>query len=83
MVSIIIPVFNGQHVLQRCVDSVTKQSYRELEIILVDDGSTDPTLEICKKLALEDSRIKVFHQANKGVSAARNHGLANVVRFRV
>ncbi len=77
MVSIIIPVFNGQHVLQRCVDSVTKQSYRELEIILVDDGSTDPTLEICKKLALEDSRIKVFHQANKGVSAARNHGLAN------
>lgn len=77
MVTIIIPVFNGQDVLERCVYSVTAQSYKKLEILLVDDGSEDSSLEICKRLALADNRIKVFHQPNKGVSAARNNGLAH------
>lgn len=75
MISIIIPVYNGEQHLERCVRSVLAQSYRELDVILVNDGSTDGTGALCDRLAAEDSRIRVIHQTNGGVSAARNAGL--------
>ena len=75
MISIIIPVYNGEQHLERCVRSVLNQTYRKLEIILVNDGSTDGTAALCDRLATEDARIRVIHQENGGVSAARNAGL--------
>lgn len=74
-VSIIIPVYNCGEYLPRCVDSLVRQTYRSLEIILVDDGSTDGTPEICDRLAESDSRLAVVHKANGGVSSARNAGI--------
>ena len=74
-VSIIIPVYNCGDYLPRCVNSLTAQTVRSLEIILVDDGSTDRTSEICDRLAQSDSRIAVVHKANGGVSSARNAGI--------
>lgn len=76
LVSIVVPVYNASEHLVECVDSIAAQSYSNMEIILIDDGSTDSSFRICKKLANEDARIKVFHQKNKGVSAARNRGIA-------
>lgn len=75
LISIIVPVYNTQIYLSRCVQSLLAQTFRQIEIILIDDGSTDSSLDICRKLASTDSRIIVYHQANKGVSAARNQGL--------
>ncbi|WP_181884504.1 glycosyltransferase family 2 protein [Neobacillus piezotolerans] len=74
-VSIIIPVFNVEKYLKKCIDSVIKQSYKEIEIILVNDGSTDASGEICDEYALKDRRIIVIHKKNEGVSSARNTGL--------
>lgn len=74
-ISIIIPVYNVEKYLKRCLDSVINQTYKDLEIILIDDGSTDLSSEICDNYAKADNRIKVFHSENKGVSAARNKGL--------
>lgn len=74
-VSIIVPVYNVEAYLQRCVDSLAKQTYPCIEIVLVDDGSPDKSGELCDTLAKSDSRIQVVHQLNQGVSAARNHGL--------
>lgn len=76
LVSIVIPVYNVETYLERCVASVVGQSYPHLEIILVDDGSTDRCPAICDEWAQKDSRIRVIHQTNGGVSAARNTGLA-------
>lgn len=75
MVSVIIPVYNAEDTLRRCVDSVLTQLYTDLEIILVDDGSTDASGKICDEYAQKDARVVVLHQVNKGVSAARNAGL--------
>lgn len=75
MVSVIIPVYNSEKELNRCIDSVIKQSWNNLEIIIIDDGSTDNSGEICDRLYEQDERIHVFHQTNLGVSAARNVGL--------
>ena len=75
LISIIIPVYNIAAYLPRCLDSVCKQTYPNLEIILIDDGSTDESLKICQNYAQQNPRIRVFHQENKGVSAARNLGL--------
>lgn len=75
MVSIIIPVYNVEKVLRRCLDSVIVQAYTDFELILVDDGSTDASGSICDKYAKSDSRIRVFHKSNAGVSSARNVGL--------
>lgn len=72
LVSVIIPVFNKEKYVQRCLDSVRRSLYSDLEIILVDDGSTDASLDICNNIANEDSRIRVFSQPNGGVSSARN-----------
>ncbi len=74
-VSVIIPVYNVSSCLWRCLDSVLSQTYRNMEIILVDDGSTDDSGEICDAFAARDGRIKVLHQENGGLSAARNAGL--------
>lgn len=74
-ISIVIPVYNAQEYLSQCVDSVKEQTFQDWEIILVDDGSTDSSPELCDQLALSDSRITVIHQPNAGTSAARNTGL--------
>lgn len=74
-VSIIIPVFNVDRYLNRCVDSVLAQSLRDIEVILVDDGSTDSSTEICEQYKMADSRVKVIHKPNQGLSCARNDGI--------
>lgn len=71
----IIPVYNTATYLERCIDSLACQTYRDMEIILVDDGSTDGSGEICDSWIHKDSRFRVIHQANSGVSVARNAGL--------
>lgn len=76
MLSIIVPVYNVQSELERCVHSLIGQTYRDIEIILVDDGSSDGSGEICDFLAKSDSRIVVLHKVNGGLSSARNAGLA-------
>lgn len=76
IVSIIIPVYNIENYIPKCIESVINQSYKDLEIILVDDGSTDDSNNICQHYAKEDDRIKVIQQYNSGVSSARNKGLA-------
>lgn len=75
LVTVIVPVYNVEKYLSRCVDSIINQSYKNLEIILVDDGSTDSSGAICDEYANKDSRVKVIHKENNGVSSARNTGL--------
>lgn len=75
LISIIIPIFNVEAYLDRCITSVCGQTYQNLEIILVDDGSTDRSGRICEGWAARDPRVRVIHQPNSGVSAARNTGL--------
>ena len=74
-ISIVVPIYNTEEYLVQCVNSLRNQSYRNLEIILIDDGSTDNSLKLCNMLANLDDRIKVYHQENKGLSAARNKGI--------
>ncbi len=74
-VSIIIPAYNVEKYLYDCVNSVINQTYKNLDIILVDDGSVDKTADICDGLAEKDTRIRVFHKQNEGLSAARNDGI--------
>ena len=75
LISVIVPVYNIVEWLPRCVNSIRKQTYRNLEIILVDDGSTDNSGAMAEKFALEDKRVRVFHKENGGVSSARNLGI--------
>lgn len=79
LVSIIIPVYNVEKYLSRCIESVLAQSYKKLEVILIDDGSTDNSGKICDKFAAIDHRIKVIHKQNEGLSAARNTGYLNAI----
>lgn len=75
LISVIIPVYNVEPYLRRCVDSILAQSYQNFEILLIDDGSTDASGDICDEYAEQDSRIIAIHQENNGVSSARNAGL--------
>lgn len=74
-VSIIVPVYNVEQYLERCVNSLRNQTLQDLEIILVDDSSTDSSLAICQKMAREDSRVRVIHKVNEGAGKARNSAL--------
>lgn len=75
-VSVIIPVYNAEAYIKECVESVIDQTYRNLEIIIIDDGSADKSIRICKRLKMADRRIRILSQEHRGVSAARNKGLA-------
>ena len=75
IVSVIIPIYQAEKYIKRCVYSVINQTYKDIEILLIDDGSTDNSLIICNELALKDSRIRVFQQENCGVATARNRGI--------
>ncbi|AHM57177.1 putative glycosyltransferase EpsJ [Peptoclostridium acidaminophilum DSM 3953] len=75
IISVVVPIFSNEKYLRRCLDSIVNQTYENLEIILVDDGSTDGSGAICDEYESRDKRIKVLHQTNQGVSAARNAGL--------
>ena len=74
-ISVVIPIYNAEKYLTKCLDSVTSQTYDNLEIILVNDGSTDKSLEICEKYKDKDNRIILINKENKGVSSARNVGI--------
>lgn len=75
LVSIIVPVYNVADYIEKCIDSLINQTYENLEIILIDDGSTDKSGEICDNYALKDKRIIVYHKTNGGLSEARNYGI--------
>ena len=77
LISIIVPVYNSEQTLNRCIDSILGQTYRNFELLLINDGSLDRSGEICDEYAQQDSRVKVFHKENGGVSSARNVGLDN------
>ncbi len=76
-ISVIVPVYNAEKSLSRCIDSILKQTFTDFELLLVNDGSKDRSGEICDKYAASDSRVRVFHKENGGVSSARNVGLNN------
>ncbi len=76
LVSVIIPIYNVERYITQCVDSILMSSYKHLEIIAVDDGSTDKSGEIVKGIACRDKRVKYIYQKNTGVSGARNHGMS-------
>lgn len=78
-ISIIVPVYNSQNTLNRCVDSIINQSFTDWELLLIDDGSKDVSGKICDEYAAKDCRIKVFHKVNGGVGSARNIGLDNAI----
>lgn len=75
LISIIVPVYNVEKYISKCIDSVIAQTYKDYELILVDDGSTDNSGKICDEYALKDSRIKVIHKKNEGVTATRDRGV--------
>ena len=77
-VSVIIPVYNAEQYLRKCLDSVLAQTYQNFEIICIDDGSTDNSGAICDEYAKKDSRVRVLHKENGGVSSARNAGLKSL-----
>ena len=77
LISVIVPVYNSEQTLNRCIDSILGQTYRNFELLLINDGSKDRSGEICDEYARKDSRVKVFHKENGGVSSARNVGLDN------
>ena len=77
-ISIIVPVYNAEKYLHRCIDSILNQTFIDFEVLLINDGSTDSSGVICDEYAKKDSRIKVFHKRNGGVSSARNIGVVNM-----
>ena len=77
LISVIVPVYNVEKYLDKCIQSILGQTYSNIELLLIDDGSTDSSGAICDKYVTQDSRVRVFHKSNEGVSAARNWGLDN------
>ena len=78
LISVIVPVYNVEQYLEQCLDSIITQTYKKIEILLIDDGSTDQSGIICDEYALKDDRIRVFHLHNGGLSYARNICLKNM-----
>ena len=76
LVSVIVPMYNAQNTIRRCVESICGQSYPNLEILLLNDGSKDDTLAVCRELAAADARIRLIDKPNSGASDTRNQGLA-------
>ena len=76
-ISIIVPMFNIEAYIGQCIESIINQDYADLEIFLIDDGSTDKTGEICKEYAKKDERICYMYKENGGIGSARNLGIAN------
>lgn len=74
-ISVVVPVYNVERHLDKCIVSLCRQTYSELDLILIDDGSTDSSPSICDKYAVQDTRVTVIHQKNRGVSSARNAGI--------
>ena len=77
MISVIVPIYKVEPYLNQCVESILCQTYSDLEILLIDDGSPDRCGQICDEYEKQDSRVKAFHIQNQGLSAARNVGLQN------
>lgn len=82
-ISIITPVYNTEPYLAECIESILDQTFTDFELLLIDDGSQDHSWEICEHYAKIDSRIRIFRQANSGVSATRNKGLAEACGRRI
>lgn len=78
-ISVIVPVYNTERYLRRCIDSILAQTFTDFELLLIDDGSTDTSPAICDEYAQRDPRVRVFHKPNGGVSSARNLGLDNAL----
>ena len=74
-VSIIVPIYNAENTLHRCIDSILNQDYMDFELLLIDDGSKDTSGVICDEYAAKDARVRVIHKENSGVSASRNLAL--------
>lgn len=79
LVSVIVPIYQSENYLRRCIDSILSQTLKDIEVLLVDDGSTDRSLDICEDYAQKDSRIRVFSKSHSGVSDTRQMGLENAV----
>ena len=77
LISVIVPIYNSAHTLRKCVDSLLAQTFKQFEVLLINDGSTDNSAKICDEYQLIDSRVRVFHQLNGGVSSARQLGIDN------
>ena len=75
ILSVVVPVYNVENYLRQCIDSILNQTLQDIEVILVDDGSTDRSAAICDEYAGADSRVKVFHQKNTGLVGARKKGV--------
>lgn len=77
-ISVVVPVYNVERFLHKCLDSIISQTYKDIEVLLIDDGSTDSSGRICDEYAAKDNRLKVYHKQNGGVSSARNYALEKV-----
>jgi len=77
LISIVVPVYNGEHYIEECINSIIKQDYNNIEILVINDGSIDSSVKIIEKMQKKDSRIKLINQKNSGVSCARNNGIKN------
>ena len=75
IISIIVPIYNAEKFLASCIDSILSQTFKNFELLLIDDGSQDSSLSICQRYQQNDNRITVFHKSNEGVTAARKYGV--------
>ena len=75
LISVIVPAYNVEKYIEKCISSITEQTFRDFEVLLIDDGASDSTPKICDEAAKKDGRIKVIHKNNGGLSEARNAGI--------
>ena len=79
IISVVVPVYNVEKYLEKCLNSILEQTYKNFEVILVDDGSSDCCFNICEQYAKKDTRIKAFHKKNGGLADARNYGIKRAI----